>query len=295
MTVVDEGFDPDNFDGEITVGDGEEVYYHAEVDKEQNTVHVTQCSDEQYADECQADAEAEWDARDADVPMEDVELDEGKMKELHYDLENASDEEFEKTWQSKKSDWREVKTPGLRQDPNKPAYIGKMTKHAGDLAAESTDVIYRQADVEDAIKIANSSTGAMTVATDSIDAIADGLSNHPDVQAALKKANESTEVTEEYAPAVGDQVVTAKGTKGTIEVVGEEAVEVRTETGKLYKVAVGNIQPDTVNEDDVDEGNEFSLALANAKRDGKKDFEVDGKMYTVTEDEIARLKYLINR
>ena len=295
MTVVDEGFDPDNFDGEITVGDGEEVYYHAEVDKEQNTVHVTQCSDEQYADECQADAEAEWDARDADVPMEDVELDEGKMKELHYDLENASDEEFEKTWQSKKSDWQEVKTPGLRQDPNKPAYIGKMTKHAGDLAAESTDVIYRQADVEDAIKIANSSTGAMTVATDSIDAIADGLSNHPDVQAALKKANESTEVTEEYAPAVGDQVVTAKGTKGTIEVVGEEAVEVRTETGKLYKVAVGNIQPDTVNEDDVDEGNEFSLALANAKRDGKKDFEVDGKMYTVTEDEIARLKYLINR
>ena len=30
---IEEDFDPDSFDGEITVGDGEEVYYHAEVTK----------------------------------------------------------------------------------------------------------------------------------------------------------------------------------------------------------------------------------------------------------------------
>tara|TARA_R110002049_G_scaffold19794_16_gene73627 strand:- start:3392 stop:6976 length:3585 start_codon:yes stop_codon:yes gene_type:complete len=236
-TMYNEGFDPDEFDGEIKIPAvnqlrGERptiIKYTAEVDKEQNTVRVTKCSDEKYRDECQADAEAEWDARDADVPMdegnsphkkgtkkykkhmaaihaegEDQDEDEnkeavhdailrrfqdnldlvikvggpqetmdairdyvdsndwddlveigtsdvsawvnnivkdsehtnkskmmyeGRMKELHYDLENASDEEFEKNWNSKKSDWQEIKTKGLRQDPSKPAYIGKMKMH----------------------------------------------------------------------------------------------------------------------------------------------------------------------
>ena len=235
---VNEGFDPTEFEGEIEK-DGKTITYHADVDNEQNRVHVTKCSDEQYRDECQADAEAEWDARDADVPMEDVELDEGKMKELHLDMEELSDKEFEEKYQSKKSDWSEVKTPGLRQDPDKPAYIGKMVKHAGDLAAEDT-------------------------------------------------------VTEEYTPSVGDQIVTGKGTKGTVESVTDEAVEFRTEAGKLLKTAISNVEPDAVNEDDVDEGNEFTLALANAKRDGKKEFEVDGKVYKVEENHVERLKTLIN-
>lgn len=235
---VNEGFDPTEFEGEIEK-DGKTITYHADVDNEQNRVHVTKCSDEQYRDECQADAEAEWDARDADVPMEDVELDEGKMKELHLDMEELSDKEFEEKYQSKKSDWSEVKTPGLRQDPDRPAYIGKMTKHAGDLAAEDT-------------------------------------------------------VTEEYTPSVGDQIVTGKGTKGTVESVTDEAVEFRTEAGKLLKTAISNVEPDAVNEDDVDEGNEFTLALANAKRDGKKEFEVDGKVYKVEENHVERLKTLIN-
>ena len=278
---VNEGFDPDSFDGEITVPGLNNVpttiKYTAEVDKEQNTVRVTNCSNNQYKEECQADAEAEWDARDADVPMEDVDLDEGKMKdlmtdideltdeefeekyktkkpdypginkkmdegkmkELHLDMTELSDEEFEKKYQSKKSDWDEVKTPGLRQDPDKPAYIGKMKKFAGDLAAEDT-------------------------------------------------------VTEEYTPSVGDQIVTGKGTKGTVESVTDEAVEFRTEAGKLLKTAISNVEPDAVNEDDVDEGNEFTLALANAKRDGKKEFEVDGKVYKVEENHVERLKTLIN-
>ena len=111
---MEEGFDPDSFDGEITVPGLNNVpttiKYTAEVDKEQNTVRVTNCSNNQYKEECQADAEAEWDARDADVPMEDAELEEGKMKDLALDLEELSDEEFEKKYQSKKSDWEEVKT-----------------------------------------------------------------------------------------------------------------------------------------------------------------------------------------
>jgi len=166
-------------------------------------------------------------------------IDEGKMKELSTDMEELSDKEFEEKYQSKKSDWSEVKTPGLRQDPNKPAYIGKMKKYAGDLAAEA-------------------------------------------------------EVTEDYAPSVGDQIVTGKGTKGTVETVTDEAVEFRTETGKLLKTAISNVEPDAVNEDDVEEGNEFTLALANAKRDGKKEFEVDGKVYKVEESQVARIVDLVN-
>ena len=124
---ADEGFDPDSFDGEITVPGLNNVpttiKYTAEVDKEQNTVRVTNCSNNQYKEECQADAEAEWDARDADVPM-----DEGKMKDLSMDLNDLSDKEFEEKYGMKKTDWDEVKTPGLRQDPSKPAYISKNLK-----------------------------------------------------------------------------------------------------------------------------------------------------------------------
>jgi hypothetical protein len=125
-------------------------------------------------------------------------------------------------------------------DPDQPAYIGKMKKFAGDLAAEDT------------------------------------------------------EVTEEYTPSVGDLIVTGKGTRGTVESVTDEAVEFRTETGKLLRTAVSNVQPDAVNEEDFEEGNEFTMALANAKRDGKKEFEVDGKVYKVEENYAERLKTLIN-
>ena len=39
----------------------------------------------------------------------------------------------------------------------------------------------------------------------------------------------------------------------------------------------------TMDEDEVEEGNEFSGALAQAKKDGKEEFEVDGKTYKVSE------------
>lgn len=49
--------------------------------------------------------------------------------------------------------------------------------------------------------------------------------------------------------------------------------------------AKGNVPPTpTFNEEEVEEGNEFSGALAKAKASGAKEFEVDGKKYTVKED-----------
>lgn len=58
----------------------------------------------------------------------DESIEEGKMKGLALDLEELSDEEFEKKYQTKKSDWQKVKTPGLAQDPTQPAYISKDLK-----------------------------------------------------------------------------------------------------------------------------------------------------------------------
>jgi len=271
---VNEGFDPESYEKEIewefAGDDGEPGYGHI-----QYMVHVVDgrpvvdpkslkatcngdgnnkltdewCSEmvapggSDHLDALQAaqeEADDEWASRDVDVPMEDADLEEGKMKDLALDIEELSDEEFEEKYQSKKSDWQEVKNKDLRMDPDQPAYIKKMKSVAGDLAAEGE------------------------------------------------------EVTEEYAPSVGDLIVTGKGTKGTVETVTDEAVEFRTETGKLLRTAVSNVQPDAVNEEDFEEGNEFTLALANAKRDGKKEFEVDGKVYKVEENYAERLRTLIN-
>lgn len=271
---VNEGFDPESYEKEIEYefagDDGEPGYGHI-----QYMVHVVDgrpvvdpkslkatcngdgnnkltdewCSEmvapggSDHLDALQAaqeEADDEWASRDVDVPMEDADLEEGKMKDLALDIEELSDEEFEEKYQSKKSDWQEVKNKDLRMDPDQPAYIKKMKSVAGDLAAEGE------------------------------------------------------EVTEEYAPSVGDLIVTGKGTKGTVETVTDEAVEFRTETGKLLRTAVSNVQPDAVNEEDFEEGNEFTMALANAKRDGKKEFEVDGKVYKVEENYAERLRTLIN-
>jgi hypothetical protein len=45
-----------------------------------------------------------------------------------------------------------------------------------------------------------------------------------------------------------------------------------------------------VNEDDMEEGNEFSGELANARATGKKEFEVDGKTYPVREAQVRKGK-----
>ena len=51
----------------------------------------------------------------------------------------------------------------------------------------------------------------------------------------------------------------------------------------LLNALQDNNQSEKVDEDDVEEGNEFSGALAQAKKDGKDEFEVDGKKYKVQE------------
>ena len=56
------------------------------------------------------------------------------------------------------------------------------------------------------------------------------------------------------------------------------------ETGSWWKDKDGNGVPDSL-EEAPNEGNEFSGALAQAKKDGKKEFEVDGKKYKVEESE----------
>ena len=307
---VNEGFDPSEFEGEIadfefTGDDGETqfgtLYYRAVVDNEQNVVHVDPKSlrgeshpdpvakvDSEFAtmnvqpggvdheaalDAAQEDASDQWNERDYDMPAESIE--EGKMKDLALDLEELSDKEFEEKYQSKKSDWDEVKTPGLNQDPSKPAYIKKDKKPAdwaSALAAESEE--------DDEIE---------PFSSDDYDEY--GVRQSTSFNTPPEKMKK---VKEEYAPSVGDLIVTGKGTKGTVESVTDEAVEFRTETGKLLRTAVSNVQPDAVNEEDFEEGNEFTLALANAKRDGKKEFEVDGKVYKVEENYAERLRTLIN-
>ena len=588
-----EGFDPDTFDGKVTVpGPGglpTDITYTAEIDHEQNRVRVIKCSNDQYQDECQDDAEAEFDNRDTDTPMEtstygsitdpadnsDAELKreavydailrrlqnhldlvikiggpaetmdaikqytdehdwsdiqeigtsdvsawvddivrdnqvteekmleddpvlsadlktlsnkaflqkrkhkktewgpavfEGKMKDLALDLEDLNDAEFFEKYKQKKSDWQEVKTPGLRQDPNKKAYISKMKKVSEAVAYRDNDTVYTDSEVDRAVRIANHMKGDMTDATDAIEALHKGLTNHPKVAGALRSANESvdnnnnddydakadqdamdyeaefdlqdtddeigheiddnievdsndkslldmlkkagidykeiyvdnegnieedievanleqrarvargdkapmesiedeldseeykdamrqlmqnagydhldietnadreasqdeveaykndfkkplspeakdklmksdkfkdfmdteldpydiSEDAEDYAPSVGDQIVTGKGTKGTVEKVSDHSVEFRTEAGQLMKTVLDNVNPDAVNEDDVEEGNEFSGALAQAKRDGKDEFEVDGKVYQVKEDTKQRMMDLVN-
>lgn len=63
-----------------------------------------------------------------------------------------------------------------------------------------------------------------------------------------------------------------------------EGEEMNNDLEEMMKLA--GMQVETkVDEDDMEEGNEFSGALAKAKAAGAKEFEVDGKKYPVKEDE----------
>jgi hypothetical protein len=67
----------------------------------------------------------------------------------------------------------------------------------------------------------------------------------------------------------------------------EELVQLENEHGDLVNQAAhGSLQDraDFIDEEAMGEGNEFSGALAAAKAKGEKEFEVDGKRYTVKED-----------
>ena len=277
-----EGFDPDSYEKEIewefAGDDGEPGYGHIQymvyVDKEQNKVMVDPKSlkatcngdgnnkltdewctqmvqpggsdHEEALNAAQEEAEDEWTARDADVPMEDA-VEEGKMKDLSMDMDELSDEEFEKKYQTKKSDWEEVKTPGLRMDPNKKAYISKDMKSkerkmkdiAGDLAAE--EKVYEGPTRKD------------------FQMVADLLKSVDDPQKKKDLANHHADMFSKQNP--------------------------RFDRERFLRAA-------GIMEDDVEEGNEFTQALAQAKAQNKKEFEVDGKVYQVKESELDRIKHL---
>ncbi len=62
---------------------------------------------------------------------------------------------------------------------------------------------------------------------------------------------------------------------------GQKKLDVAEPKGKLTKADFLKLQK---MEEEVEEGNAFTGALAKAKKEGKKSFEVDGKEYEVTED-----------
>jgi hypothetical protein len=64
----------------------------------------------------------------------------------------------------------------------------------------------------------------------------------------------------------------------TLKAPGAKSLRPMADTSRL------NAPADSVSEEEVEEGNEFSGALAAARASGAKEFEVDGKKYTVKED-----------
>jgi hypothetical protein len=164
---------------------------------------------------------------------------EGKMKGLALDMEELSDEEFEKKYKSKKSDWKEVKNKELRMDPDQPAYIKKMKSVAGDLAAEDT--------------VSEGPTRK------DFQMVADLLKSVDDPQKKKDLAHHHADMFSKQNP--------------------------RFDRERFLRAA-------GIMEDDVEEGNEFTQALAQAKAQNKKEFEVDGKVYQVKESELDRIKHL---
>ena len=253
---IEEGFDPQSYEKEIdyefTGDDGEPgsgyLYYIVNVINgrpvvDPNSLKATcngdgnnkltdeWCSEmvapggdeHQYAVQAaQEEADDEWAERDVDVPA----MEEGKMKDLHYDLENASDEEFEKTWQSKKSDWSEIKNKDLRMDPNKPAYISKDMKM-------KEDEIYEGPTRKD------------------FQMVADLLKANPDQAKKKELANHHADMFAKQNP--------------------------RFDKARFLKAA------------GIEEGNDFTEKLAQAREKGEKEFEVDGKTYKVQEDELKAI------
>lgn len=265
---LDEGFDPESFEGEVKnyefAGDDGEpgyggIYYTAMIDPDTGQVMIDPKSLKAYCDgdarnklsdewctemvqpggyeheeamqAAQEHAEQEWNQRDRNTPMEDQDLEEGRMKELAMDLDNLSDEEFEKKYQTKKSDWREGHK-SLRQDPDQPVMISKDMKE---------QEVYEGPTRKD------------------FQMVADLLKANPDE---AKRKELAKDYCDKFAK-----------------------MNPRFDKSRFMK-ACG------INEDDMGEGNEFSHALAQAREQGKKEFEVDGKIYKVKESELDRIKFL---
>ena len=83
-----------------------------------------------------------------------------------------------------------------------------------------------------------------------------------------------------------ESIEKGKGTKDDVNVVSS-VFKAANAAGLVqpYKDAIGKFADPEADDEDVEEGNEFSGALAAAKKAGKDEFEVDGKKYSVKEAE----------
>jgi len=172
----------------------------------------------------------------------DQEIDEGKMKELHYDLENATDEEFETTWKTKKSDWTEVKDKELRMDPNKKAYISKNTLEKNERPSDWASAIASEDKDQEVYEGPTRKDFQM---------VADLLKANPDQAKKKELANHHADMFAKQNP--------------------------RFDRERFLKAA------------GIEEGNDFTEKLAQARSAGEKEFEVDDKTYKVQEDELKAI------
>jgi hypothetical protein len=102
--------------------------------------------------------------------------------------------------------------------------------------------------------------------------VADLISNIPDTTKRAELANHHADIFKQQNPRFKrDVFLSACGVSPEDELVPNPPAEI-------------NIDMDSLPESDMSEGNEFSGALAAARASGSKEFEVDGKRYTVKED-----------
>ena len=206
-------------------------------------------------------------------------VDEGKMKDLSMDLEDLSDEEFEEKYQTKKSEWQKVKTPGLNQDPDKPAYISKdqVNKKPKDWAQAMMADDKEEKEVE-------------PFSSDDYDeyGVRHSTSFNTPPEKMKKKVAEGP--TRKDFQMVADLLKSVDDPQKKKDLAHHHADMFSKQNPRFDKDRF--LKAAGINEDDFDEGNEFTQALAQAKAQNKKEFEVDGKIYQVKESELDRIKHL---
>jgi len=133
----------------------------------------------------------------------------------------------------------------------------RMSELLNEVRRFSLDEGFSPKEIKMAIGIASDpryAKGNMTGAVNAIEKMKRGLSDHPQVVAALKRQNEKVETDEAVSPAQQAAIAISKKEKGE--------------------------KP----KDERDEGNEFGMALKSARDKGEKTFVVSGKKYNVTEE-----------
>lgn len=124
--------------------------------------------------------------------------------------------------------------------------------------------------------------GNMTGATNAIDKIKKGLSDHPKVAAVLRRQNEEVKEKEEgFSSDAQRRAAFASGYKEKGKKKKDEAVS----PAQQAAIAISKKEKGEKPKDEKDEGNEFGMALKTARNKGEKTFVVSGKKYNVTEEE----------